>query len=162
MIVVSDASPLGNLGRIGKLSLLHDSHGDIVVPEAVWQEVVVEGKGRPGEETIGAADWVKVQEVKNRELVRSLIQQLDAGESEAIALAVESQADLLLMDEKLGREVAQHFGLRFIGVVGMLAEAKKQGDIKEIKPILDDLRYKAGFRVSDDLYNRVLKDTGEM
>lgn len=74
MIVVSDASPLVNLGRIGKLSLLHDLYGDIVVPEAVWQEVVVEGKGRPGEETIGAADWVKVQEVKNRELVRSLIQ----------------------------------------------------------------------------------------
>lgn len=53
---------------------------------------------------------------------------------------MKSQADLLLMDEKLGREVAQHFGLRFIGVVGMLAEAKKQGDIKETKPILDDLR----------------------
>lgn len=58
---------------------------------------------------------------------------------------MESQADLLFMDERLGREVAQHFGLRFVGVVGMLAEAKKQGDIKEIKPILDDLRYKAGF-----------------
>ncbi|MDZ7845252.1 MAG: hypothetical protein U5K99_10680 [Anaerolineales bacterium] len=106
VIVVSDASPLVNLGRIGKLGLLHDLYGDIVVLEAVWREVVVEGKGRPGEETIGATDWVKVEEVRNRELVRSLTQQVDIGESEAIALAVESQADLLLMDEKLGREVS--------------------------------------------------------
>lgn len=161
MIVVSDASPLVILGRIGKLDLLHDLYGDIVVPEAVWHEVVVEGKGRPGEETIVSADWVKVQEVENTELVRSLNQQLDAGESEAIALAVENQADLLLMDEKLGREVAQHFELRFIGVIGMLVESKNKGDIQEIKPILDDLRYKAGFRVSDDLYNRILEDAGE-
>lgn len=57
------------------MSLLHDLYGDIVLPEAVWQEVVNKGKGRSGEETIGAADWVKVQEVKNRVLVRSLIQQ---------------------------------------------------------------------------------------
>ena len=108
MIVVSDASAPINLARIGELDLLRKLYSEIVVPEAVWQEVVVNGAGQPGAEEISTVDWVKRMLVKNRHLVQALRQDLDAGEAEAIALALESEADLLLMDERLGRESAHH------------------------------------------------------
>jgi len=104
MMIVSDASILINLARIGELDLLWKLYGELIVPEAVWQEVVVNGAGQPGAEDINTADWVKRALVKNRYLVQALRQDLDAGEAEAIALALEVEAELLLMDERLGRE----------------------------------------------------------
>ena len=100
--------------------------------------------------------------MRNRELVRALQQELDAGEAEAIALALETGAELLLMDERLGRETAAHLGLRYVGVIGVLVEAKHKGLVSALKPQLDALRDVAGFRVSGGLYRRVLQDEGEM
>jgi uncharacterized protein len=162
MSIVCNASLLINLSRIGKLDLLHDLYNELVIPEGVWQEVVVEGAGQAGAELIGSVVWIKKQAVKNRELVQALQQELDAGESEAIALSLEMGAELLLMDEHLGREVARHFGLRYSGLIGILIEAKHKGLISAIKPFLDLLRNVAGFRVSDVLYVRILRDEGEL
>lgn len=103
MSIVSNASPLINLARIGKLNLLRQLYGGLTIPNAVWQEVVFEGAGQPGADEVEAATWIKSQAVTNRELVRALQQELDAGEAEAIALALEIGAELLLMDERLGR-----------------------------------------------------------
>ncbi len=100
--------------------------------------------------------------VANRLLVHSLRQDLDAGEAEAIALAIEIEADWLLMDERLGRETAHHFGLRYVGLVGILSAAKQRGDLKALRPHLDRLRDVAGFRVSSALYEQVLRDAGEL
>ena len=161
MIVVSDASAPINLARIGELDLLRKLYSEIVVPEAVWQEVVVNGAGQPGAEEISTVDWVKRMLVKNRHLVQALRQDLDAGEAEAIALVLEIEADLLLMDERLGRESARHFGLRYIGLIGVLIEAKHKGLISAVKPYLDTLRDMAGFRLANDLNERVLRDQGE-
>lgn len=111
MSIVSNASPLINLARIGKLDLLHQLYGELIVPEAVWQEVVVEGSGHPGADEVKTAPWIKMRAVTNRPLVQALRQDLDAGEAEAIALALEVGAELLLMDEHLGRETARHLGL---------------------------------------------------
>lgn len=161
MSVVSNASALINLARIGKLDLLRELYGQIVIPQAVWQEVVVEGAGQPGAHEVKSATWIKTQAASNRELVRALQQDLDSGEAEAIALALEIGAELLLMDERLGRETARHLGLRYIGLIGVLIEAKHKGLIRTIKPYLDALRDAAGFRVKDTLYLRVLQDEGE-
>ncbi len=161
MIVVSNASPLINLARIGQLELLDELYAEIRIPEAVWQEVVVAGAGLPGAELVANAAWIKRHSVTNSTLVRALRQDLDAGESEAIALALELEAELLLMDESLGRETARHLGVRFIGIVGMLVEAKHSGRIIAIKPYLDTLREVAGFRIHQTLYVRVLQDAGE-
>lgn len=161
MSVVSNASPLINLARIGKLTLLRDLYGELIVPEAVWQEVVVEGAGQPGADEVESATWIKTQAATNRQLVNALQQDLDAGEAEAIALTLEMGAELLLMDEHLGRETARHLGLRYVGLVGALVEAKHRGLIRAVKMHLDALRDIAGFRVVDALYARVLQDEGE-
>ena len=89
-------------------------------------------------------------------------QELDAGEAEAIALAFEQKAELLLMDERLGRETARYFGLNYTGVIGILIEAKQKGLIGSIKEHLDSLRTIAGFHVSQPLYLKVLQDQGEL
>ena len=113
MKVVSDASPIINIACIDKLNLLNQLYGELYIPEAVWNEVVVQGKGQPGADEIESAKWIKVQSVNDTSLVHALEQELDQGESEAIVLSLEIQAELLLMDERIGREVARHLGLHF-------------------------------------------------
>jgi predicted nucleic acid-binding protein len=79
MRVVSNSSALINLTRIGKLTLLRELFGVLIVPDAVWQEVVVEGAGQPGADEIGSADWIQRQAVMNMQLVQALQQDLDGG-----------------------------------------------------------------------------------
>ena len=160
MIVVSDSSPLVALSFIRQLDLLQQLYGQVLVPEAVWQELLA-GQSHPGRDAVLNATWIERRSVQNRQLVIALFQDLDLGESEAIALAVETNADLLIVDERLGRRSAQHFGLNIIGVIGVLIDAKHHGLIAEVKPYLDQLRILAGFRISDTLYLRVLADEHE-
>ena len=162
MIVVSDASPLINLAHIHQLELLRTLYGTVEIPEAVWQEIVVNGTGQPGSAEVHNASWIRRKVVDDRNLVRALRQNLDAGEAEAIALAVESSAQLLLIDERLGRATAHHFGLRYIGLIGVLVEAKQKELISSVKSCLDDLRSVAGFRVSTELYELVLRQQDEL
>lgn len=161
MSIVSNASPLISLARIGQLDLLRQLYSELLIPEAVWQEVVIEGAGQPGAEQVQGATWIRTQAVTNHSLVLALRQELDTGEAEAIVLALEQKAELLLMDERLGRETARHLGLRYTGLIGVLTEAKHKKLISTIKPQLDALRDAAGFRLGDALYRRVLQDAGE-
>jgi len=161
MIVVSDSSPLIALCDLGKLDLLRALYQRVVLPEAVWEEAVIAGSGRTGREALFAASWMEHVKVHNQMLVRALSQKLDTGESQAIALALELDADLLLMDERLGREVAQRFGIAVTGVVGVLIMAKAQGYLLAIKPELDRLRSEFDFRMSKALYQKALLIAGE-
>jgi predicted nucleic acid-binding protein len=88
-----------------------------------------------------------------------LSQDLDLGEAEVIAL--EHPADIVIMDERLGRQTAAYFGLRCIGTIGILVAAKRQGAIPAIRPDLERLKYQQGFYISERLYDRVLADAGE-
>lgn len=96
MSIISNASPLINLARIRQFHLLRQLYSEIIIPAGVWREIVVEGSGQPGAEEVKAADWIKTETVQNEKLVHALRQELDAGEAEAIALAVEKRAELLL------------------------------------------------------------------
>lgn len=93
--------------------------------------------------------------------MRQLCAQLDRGEAEAIVLALERRADVLLVDERRGRRVTAAFGLRVIGLLGMLAEAKRIGLIERVKPVLNDLIGRAGFWIGADLHAKVLAELGE-
>ncbi|MCX7841299.1 MAG: DUF3368 domain-containing protein, partial [Anaerolineae bacterium] len=140
MTIVSNASPLINLARIGKLDLLYQLYGELIIPQAVWQEVVLDGVGQPGAEQVKTSDWIKVRSIKDERLAQALRYELGAGEAEAIVLAIEAQAELLLMDERLGREMARHLGVRYIGLIGVLCEAKHKRLIPAVKPYLEALR----------------------
>lgn len=160
MIVVCDASPIISLSLIGRFDLLRQLYGKICVPDAVYQEVTRMDE-RAGAGELASADWVERRTLGNDFLTGALYGELDHGESEAIALAVELGADLLLVDERQGRAVAARFGLKVAGVLGVLIEAKRKGLLTRIGPVLEDLQGKAGFRISPDLRLRVLEAAGE-
>ena len=159
MIVVSNTSPITNLAAIGQLDLLHQIYREVVVPEAVFQELTAESGQHPGA-VVRELDWIRSRSVSNSAVVMALQLELDAGEAEAIALAQELAADLLLIDEHLGRVVAARLGIRIIGLLGVLIEAKHRRLIAEINPLVDALMNR-GFRIGNDLYVRVLEAAGE-
>jgi predicted nucleic acid-binding protein len=161
MVIVSDTSPLSNLFRIGMLHLLPDLYGSVVVSKTVWQELLIlEKLGHDISELTHAA-WLDIQSPSVSSIPFLLNDDLDPGEAEAIALAKEIGADLLIMDEKSGRAVAQREGLSIIGTLGILLEAKKQQRIAMVKPVMLDLQTKARFRISPALFQEVLRLAGE-
>ena len=161
MIVVSNTSPLTNLAAIGQFHLLQELYGQIHIADGVWAELNARGRAWPGSQQVASSPWVIRQTVQNHALVTSLQRDLDRGELETIALAVELQANLVLLDEKDGRQMAQRFGLNMVGVLGVLLEAKKKNLVGELRPQLDALRQSAGFYLSDKVYRQVLRLAGE-
>jgi predicted nucleic acid-binding protein len=161
VIIVSNTSPIMNLAVVERLNILKQLYGRVIIPEAVLQELSITSPEQIRLTTIQIPSWIETRPVINRPLVDSLLFELDEGEAEAIALAIETKADILLLDERRGRKVASRFGLKFIGLLGILIEAKHKGIIEKLKPILNELVSKAGFRVSSQLYAHVLREAGE-
>lgn len=127
MIVVSNTSPIINLAAIGQLDLLQQLYQKLTIPQAVYYEISIVGAGQPGATEVQRLNWIESRQVANRALVTALQTELDEGEAEAIALAIEIGANLLLLDERRGRAVAARLGLQFIGLLGLLIEAKHKG-----------------------------------
>ena len=107
------------------------------------------------------ASWIRTINIESVGLVQKLSEDLDLGEAEAISLALEVKADFLIMDELKGRKFAKEYGLRIIGILGILILAKDQNLILEVRPIMDVLRNDVGFRMSDKIYQFVLQQVGE-
>jgi uncharacterized protein len=160
MIVVSNTSPINNLAAIGQLGLLQQLYGKIVIPRAVYQELLNAGTTDPGVLAVQTFDWIEIRLVTNLELLQTLQSNLDAGEAEAIALAVELKANRLIIDERRGRHEVNRLGFEAIGLLGILLAAKQRRIIPQVKPLLDDLRDR-GFWVREALYAEVLKLAGE-
>jgi uncharacterized protein len=161
VIIVSDTSPINNLAAINYLYLLHQLYGAIFIPEAVFRELTDPDFPVAGSTEVQTFDWIQTRSVSDRTLVEALSNELDTGEAEAIALAVEMQADQVLIDERRGRLVASRLNLRYTGILGILVEAKNKGLIAEVKPLLDALINEAGFWVTKPLYNSVLQLVNE-
>ncbi len=163
MIVVSDTSPLSNLAIVGRLSLLREIYNTVIIPQAVAEELANARDEAQQIEAVLSLDWIEVRQATNLELIAMLRNDalLDRGEAEAIALALELNADELLIDERLGRREATLLGLSIIGVLGVLLIAKRRGLIRAVQPVIDALIAQAGFRVSSKLYEEVLNAAGE-
>ena len=160
-IVISNSSPLINLAIIGRLELIRKFWGEIYIPEAVWQEVVIDGKDMAGVDEIKKADWLFVEKVQDRNLTMALEQDLDKGEAEAIALAIEKNADIILIDESDAREVTDIYNINKTGVLGILIMAKLRNEISSLKKEIENLREKANFWLKDSLIEEVLEKVGE-
>ena len=165
MIVVSDTSPITNLAAISYLDLLQHLYGFIIIPIAVYDEMVRVDKIVPGALEVQNYSWIKTQKIINTQQVKALRESqenIDLGEAEAIILALELKADLLLMDERRGRAVASSYGLSLTGLLGVLVQAKKTGLIPAVKPLIEQLIKEADFRVSDKVYATILEFAKEL
>jgi len=160
LIVVSDTSPILNLSLIGRLDILARLYQQVLIPPAVHRELTRVDAGPPLIDLV-VSPWLKVESVANASRVAQLGAGLDPGEAEAIALALEKQADMILIDERLARRTASRLGLRVIGLLGVLAESRRAGLIERVKPVIVELQERAGFWISDDLIIAALTDLGE-
>jgi predicted nucleic acid-binding protein len=157
---VCDASTLIALARIGQLDILAQVGEQVVIPVAVYDEVVVKGAGKPGSDEVQQASWIETRDVADRNVVAQFRTVLGAGESEAIALAKESGAELIILDDQDARETAITEGLNVVGLLAFLVLAKEEGIIHQVRPLLDALRQQ-GFFISDDLYQHILQKADE-
>jgi uncharacterized protein len=160
VITVSDTSPITNLAAIAHLDLLQQLYDKVVIPLAVYHELTTREE-IPGSREVQTFDWIIVRSINDSEFVDALQNQLDRGEAEAIALAIQLQAERLLIDEELGRRVAAEYQIQMTGVLGILIEAKHRQLITAVKPLLEALITTADFWVSQRLYKRVLEAVGE-
>ena len=147
--VVTDSACLIGLERIGQIDLLPSVFSVVFAPPAV------------GAECGFTTAWLQITPVGNTALVAALQTQLEAGESETIALAMELDDVRVLLDDKKARRIAKQLGLKVIGTVGMLLRAKQVGVIDTVKPLLDALDA-VDFRISAGLRQEAIRLAGEM
>lgn len=142
------------------LEVLADLFGSVLVPPAVAAELK-RASGNLPRIDIGEYAFIQVQTPLDRLKCAELQKILDPGESEALTLAIELQAEAVLIDEAAGREWAIRLGLSPVGVLGILLKAKGRGNITEIRPFIDELRDELNFFISQDLYAGVLRLANE-
>lgn len=114
--VVSNTTPLISLLKISKLNILKELYSEIAIPAAVFQEIEM-GRNKKYYQDLSKIDWINIIEIKDKQAVKYFLD-LDEGEAEAIVLATEIEADLIILDEKLGRFHAKHTDLKVTGTVG--------------------------------------------
>jgi predicted nucleic acid-binding protein len=158
MIVVANTTPIISLASIGRLDILEKLFGNVMIPEAVYQEI----KAKPGygyEQVDGA--FIEVRAIQGLLYKDFLLTQLDSGEAETIILAKEVNADFVIIDENLGYRIANNAGLTAVRTLSLLLKAKEKGHIEQVKPLLDEMITK-GRWYSSAVYRAFLEKAGEL
>lgn len=160
MIVVSDTTPLISLLKINQLDLLEKLFGEVLIPEAVFNELTVDERFQLEAKVIRQKEFIAVKPVNNLESVSILKRAtgLDQGESEAIVLTDELKADLLLMDEAKGRNVSAQMGLKIMGTIGILMAAYEEHELTsdEVRECVGGLQ-RAGRHIGQRHYQMLLE-----
>ena len=160
LIVISDTSPIRALHHLGLLPLCQQLYGRVMIPEAVRRELLQGNAKCPSIDIVSMGAF----ETRNPQFSPAshhIPSDLDPGESEAIALALELRADLLLIDERKGHFAAQQLGLQSIGVLGVLLEGKRRGLVPMVLPLVDQLGKGLGFFVTATLRQHLAQLAGE-
>lgn len=162
MTTVSNTSPVSNLAVIGRLPLLREVCGRILIPEAVREELgrLSDPAAQAAIQGALSAGWLQVTPVTDQTLAAALREKLDAGESEAITLAAGCGAHLLI-DELDGRLVARRLGIKVRGALWVLRQARQMGMVASLKEEIRKLRHDANFWISEKLENELLASVGE-
>lgn len=159
-VVVCDTSPIRALAHLGHLDLLRAVYGPILAPPAVARELLQPRTALPAID-LALVPFVRVQAPHNSAQVQQLLGTLGAGEAEALALAVEVNASVVLMDESAGRAEGARLGLVMVGTLGVLLRAKQRGLIPAVGPLMDRLVNEINFFISPVLRATVLRLAGE-
>lgn len=159
MIVVSDTTPLISLLKIERLDLLEKLFGQVLIPKAVFYELTADERFGFEADQIREKNYIIVKAVKNPESANILKRAtgLDQGESEAIVLTDESNADILLMDEAKGRSVSLQMGFKVMGTIGILMAAYEEKDLtaNDVRTCVENLQ-SAGRHISQKHYQMLL------
>lgn len=148
-VIIADASCLILLENIGELSLLQKLYNQILITKIIASEF---GLLLP--------DWIVVQNPINVSQQQLFEQSVDRGEASAIALAMEQKDCLLIMDDLLGRKLAMKLQIAVTGTLGVIIEAKLNGTIASVKPILNKIK-QTDFRMSESLVEFILSKANE-
>jgi predicted nucleic acid-binding protein len=160
IVVVSDCSPIRALRHLGLLKLCQTLYGSVIIPQAVQAELLKPTTTCPPIQIIDYPGFeVRAPTSGAAELAVPL--DLDAGETQAIVIALELKADLVLMDERKGTKAARGMGLTTIGVFGVLLEAKRAGLIDHVLPCVDRLVTNLNFFASPALRQQLAELAGE-
>ena len=152
MIVVSNSSPLIAFAELEQLELFPSVFSSIVIPPAVAREIA------PSILTLPR--WLRVEPLKTPLPERVVRPSLGGGERETLAIALEIQADRILLDDRIARRAADELRLVVTGTVGVLLAAKRHGSIHRVRPLVDLLVQKSFF-VGPELYAEILRLAGE-
>ena len=160
MSIVVNSTPLISLSILNQLDLLLKIFDDVIVPSAVYSEVIMNGKGKSGYNNLSKVDWFNVIEIENIGQKQSIMIELDEGEAEVITIAKEKSIKLICVDEFAGRRYAKLLGLEVIGTLGVLLIAKQEGYISELKPLFQKL-LDSNRHIGKTLCNQILIKAGE-
>ena len=158
MKIISNTTPIISLASIGKLNVLNELFGEIIICQSVYDEI--KAKESYGYKEVDS-DYIKVQAIKGTKYRDLLLSQLDLGEAETIILAIEINADYVIIDDNIGYKIAKNSGLKVIRTLSVLLKAKDKGIIEEIRPLLDEMILK-GRWYSKKVYESFLKKIGEL
>lgn len=159
-VIVSDTSPIRAIANLDLLDMLPSLFGEVLVPPAVEAELLYP-PNRSHAVDVSAVEGVRVVPLSETGRAATLRKLLDPGESEALALAEQRTAEALLIDELAGRRVATAMGLRAVGTLAVLLEAKQRGLVHEIIPLIDRLEAEFGFFMSQALRAHIVREAGE-
>ncbi len=162
MIIVSDTSPVSNLILIERLDILQKLFSGIIVPPAVDAEIRALKQFGKDLSKYENAEWIEIVFPRNQQKLQTFKNKLDEGEAQAIVVALETNCDLLLMDERIGTSVARQEGLMTIGLVGVLIKAKEEKTIERVGEVLSELKNQAGFWIGEKLERKILEEIGEL
>lgn len=157
--VIVDTSPLQYLHQLGLLELLPDFYGEILIPESVVREIAAGRALGVALPELATLRWIKVRRVVGL-AVLPLVSDLGAGEREVLALALEADHPLVVLDDALARRVARRLDLTLTGTLGLLLKAKQAGRIARLEPLLDRLET-LNFRLDQATRASVLSLAGE-
>lgn len=158
--VVVNATPIIALSLIGKLDLLRQLYGEVLVPPAVQSEVHAGGQYAIGSAELREAPWLRLLPLQDPQRADLLVTDLDRGEAEVLALVQEQNADLVILDERLARRHARRLGLTITGALGVLLRARQDGLVPAVAPLIDEL-LQGGIRLSDAVVAETLRLAGE-
>ena len=156
--VISNTTPILSLLKINKLEILKELYGQVIIPNAVYQEIE-EGKHKEFYKDLKKIDWLIIKDIKDPNS-REYFVDLDDGEAEVLILAKELNADLVILDEILGRRYAKVLEFNLTGTLGVLLKAKEKGIIKSLKELLTELTEKGSW-LNPKLIKEVLKISKE-